>query len=253
MKKFFVISVIFLLVGVGSLVVALYMFKTHGQEKQGAESTTPKEAKEAGASSQVVYEKPKTIDQSTPDKAIQSYWEYIDYVRNGEKEPETKRYMNFKKAYGEYLAEIQSIEKPFLDIYFEREELAYGLERVQKPDPFFAYVIDPREAVQIEYRREIREVKLESDTRAKVECIIYNVTPLENLKGSLTPEEKSKRIKGADGLYIMEKFQHRWKIVDRIVRPPLELRDYWGEEIWITMWHNKRHHATYYSVYRWEN
>ncbi len=252
MKKLFVVSVIFLLVGVGALVVALYMFKTHGQEKPAVETATPKGVKEVGAGSRVVYEKPKTISRSTPDKAIQSYWEYIDYVRSIEKEPETKRYMKFTKAYDEYLVGIKSIEKPFLDTFFEREELMKGLERIQKPDPFFAYVTDPREAVQIEYRREIREVKLESDTRAKVECIIYNVTPLEDLKESLTPEEKSKRIKGEGVVYIMEKFQDGWKIVDR-VRRPLELRDYWGEDIWVTMWHNKGHHETYYSVYYWEN
>jgi hypothetical protein len=119
-------------------------------------------------------------------------------------------------------------------------------------------VIDPREAIQIEYRREIREVKLESDTRARVECIIQNVTPLEYLKESLTPEEKSQRIRGKDFVYIMGKFQDGWKIVDK---GPRSLRDPNRDKTWDilelvevnSVLHNKGDHGAYYYVYNWEN
>jgi hypothetical protein len=79
----------------------------------------------------------------------------------------------------------------------------------------------------------------------KVKCRIYNVTPLEGLKDSLTPLETHFRIIGTDCVYVMEKFQDGWKIVDQ------EWHDYFGdnpgEERWREMWNYKEEHFTYYG------
>jgi len=187
------------------------------------------------ASAQDIYKKQETIDLSTPDKAIYSYWEYLDYVRGVRREPEIKRYIGFTRTYDQYLTEIRPVEQPFLETFFAREALLAGLKRIQEPEPYFAdLMIDPRKAVQVKYRRVIQKVKFESDTRAKVECTVYNVTPLDNLRQPLREEQKNDRKRGTDFVYTMEKFEDGWKIIDRKwTQPKGFFKRYWpGRDYW---------------------
>ncbi|MCK4427270.1 MAG: hypothetical protein KAW16_02170 [candidate division Zixibacteria bacterium] len=230
MKKLFVVSVIFLVIGVASLGVAFYLYKMRAYEGRATEAEVSKGVAEEKTDTRVVYKKPETVDRSTPDKVIRSYWEYLDYVRSEKREPQIERYMNFTRAYDEYLVGIKPVEKPFLETFFAREALQARLKQMMEPEPYFADpMIDPRKAVEIEYRRVIQEVKFESGTRAKIECTVYNVTPIENLKQPLTEEEKKARKRGRDFVYTMEKFQDGWKIINKKCTKVSFLARYYSE------------------------
>jgi hypothetical protein len=214
MKKLFVVSVIFFIIGVGCLSVALYLFGTPRYEKPAAETRVSKGAEEEKTVVFTEYKKPETVDRSTPDKAIQSYWEYLDYVTSAKREPEIKRYRNRQREFDKYQDDVVPIEQPFLELFFSGEPLQARLKDLQEPGLLDLW-FDPRDRIQMKYRRVIREVRFESDTRAKVNCTIYNVTPLDNLKQPLTQEEKQKRERGRDFVYTMEKFKDGWKIIAR--------------------------------------
>ena len=218
MKKLFVISVIFLIIGVGSLGVAFYLYKMQGQGEPVVGAGISGGAAGEKAVTRVVYEKPETVDRSTPDKALQSYWEYSDYVRSKKREPKIKGYIKGKKAFDEYMREIAPIEEPLLNAFLSGEAFQSRREKMGQIRPrLFTFFPerDPREEIQKKYRRHIEKVELETDTRAKVACTIYNVTPLENLKQSLTEEQENYRKRGKDIVYTMEKFQDGWKIIDK--------------------------------------
>ena len=194
MKKLFIISVALLIISVGSLGVALYLFKMQGYEKSaiGEKSKT-----------RIVYKKPQSVYLSTPDKTVQSYWEYLDYVRR-ETDRKQKEFLGKAEQY------IMPIEKSFVETFLAGELLQARLKK-----------LGPSQAPEIEkqYRRVIEEVKLETDTRAKVQFMVYNITPLDILKPPLQAEELQKIIKerenGSLFVYTLEKFSDRWKIVER--------------------------------------
>lgn len=193
MKKLFVVSVIFFGIGVGCLAVAFYLYKMQGYEKSVGEGKSD---------IQVVYEKPGAIDLSSPEKAIQIYWEYLDYVRSTLREQDIKRYGKSMKVFDEYLNEILVTEH-LLETFLIREALEARRKDMRK----HILPIVPKRGFLRRYRRVIEEVTFESDTRAKVECTAYGEKPQWRL----------------DVVYTMEMFQDGWKIIDKECALPADL------------------------------
>jgi len=215
MKKLFVVSVIFLIVGIGSLGVSLYLYRIYGQRGPAVEMEISGGAAEEEAEPSVVYKKPETMDLSTPDKAIRSYWEHMDYLRSAKREADLKRFMSSLKAFDEYVEVVTPLEQPFLETFLAREALEARLESMRKPW-FVDTPNDARRQRLCEYKRVIKGVEFESDSRAKVKCVLYNVTPIEDLfKQPLDEKEKQQRKRGEDFVYTLEKFQDEWKIIGR--------------------------------------
>lgn len=221
MKKLFAVSVIFLIIGVGSLAVSLYLYRIHGQRGPAADMGISGGVAEEEADTRIVYKKPETVDRSTPDKTIQSYWEYLDYVRSAKKEKKIKSYVKHEELFHEYLRGITPIEQPFLETFLSGQALEARLQDMRSKDiGFFTFFPrekrqDPREAIEIRYRRTIDRVELVTDTRAEVTCTIYNITPLDNLKQPLTDEETEWRKLGRVFVYTLEQFKDGWKIIGR--------------------------------------
>lgn len=201
MPEFFVISVVFLIVGIGCLGVAVYLYRRWTPERL-------RKAKKIYPS--FVKNRPQNVDLSSPDKALQSYWEYLDYVKSVEKEPKINEHIKCQIAFDEYLKEITPVEQPFLETFFSGEALQARLKNMRNPASE-----DPREKIQIKYERKLREIKFPTDTRAEVVCTVYNITPVDKLKQPLTKEEQDGREHGIEFIYSMEKFGKGWKIIGR--------------------------------------
>jgi|GEM_PF-5819354 len=201
MQEFFVISIVFLIVGIGCLVATFYLSRRWIRERA---------AKLKKYYYLAVKGKPPTVDVSSPDKALWSYWEYLDYVKSMEREPKINEYIKYRIAFDEYLKEITPVEQSFLETFFSGEALQARLKNMRNPASK-----DPREKMQIEYKRKLREIKFQTDTRAEVICTVYNVTPVDKLKQPLTKEEQDERKHGIEFVYSMEKFGKGWKIIGR--------------------------------------
>lgn len=202
-KKLLVVSVVFLIIGVGSLGVSLYLYRVQGQPAAEEEVEPP-----------IVYKKPETVDRSTPDKALQSYWEYLDYVKYVKIDPEIRHYFQLKRVFDEYLRGVTPIEEPFLETLLSGDTLATRLKLMHEPR-ILAKLHEYAKRPQINYKRVIQGVEFESDTMAKVKCTVYNLTPVGNLKQPLTEEEKRKRKRGMEFVYTLEKFEDGWQVIGK--------------------------------------
>jgi hypothetical protein len=214
MNELFIISIVCLIVGIACLGLTFYLYKRWVRQRG------PR-AKRGKVS--VVKVKPETVDLSSPDKALRSYWEYLDYLRSAKREPRINLHTECDRSFDEYLNQITPIEEPFLDTFFAGKALQTRLENMRNPNlSLWGQVAkDPTEEMQIKYERKLKEIKFETDTKAKAICRVCNVTPLDNLKQPLTKEGKDQRERGIDFIYTMEKFEKEWKITGRKAMCPL--------------------------------
>ena len=126
------------------------------------------------------------FDISSPDKAVKSWWKFIDLAeKSTNAECEKQRAQPL-----EYLTNLPKIAQ---------EETLKALS----PSPF--------PCIEDIYEREIQEVKIETETRAIVFAKLKNITPIPE---GATPDEYDVRFRseGERAKYLLEKSAEGWKI-----------------------------------------
>ncbi|NDP64788.1 hypothetical protein [Polaromonas sp.] len=161
-----------------------------------------------------------TIQTSSPDQAVKSWWRYLDLVEAQSSDDCKLKQAQTPPNHLKYLPQVSS-----------GDVLA---ERTPKKDNCLAEVI----------AREIDEVKTESETRAIVFTSVRNVTPLP--VGSEVDEyDKKWRTEGFKFKYLVEKVGGEWKITQ--VYKYDESNKYLKRDIWEKTYKpsNKPHVSAY--------
>lgn len=152
-------------------------------------------------------EEPKTINNieiniESPDLALKTWWRYLDRqkelslldCKKNNEAAEVGKFDVSKISSGELEASLKS--------------------RVNHCD-------------KETYEREIREVKLETETRAIAFVTIKNSTPST---AAHTEKEEQRRLKGEEYKYLIERSKEGWKIVQ--VYKYSETNKYLNKELW---------------------
>lgn len=125
-----------------------------------------------------------TIDLSTPDKAIKSYWAVRDSVRANYYELTTERKIKLN------------------DIKVQMESVSEGVLAKE----LTSFIIQPEK-----FSRDILDVKIESESRAVIIAVIKNSTPIP-MGAELTKDDEELRGNGERYRYILEKTQAGWRV-----------------------------------------
>lgn len=132
------------------------------------------------------FEAPPVIDNTSPDKALKSYWSVVDWKKRlaAEKHKETLQSKQFKLS-----------------------------------DETYAMVVTPevsgnRKIYPVEtFDREIIEAKVETDTRAVINAVIRNSTPIPD-GADVTAYDRKRREQGNRFRYVLERSQDGWKVAE---------------------------------------
>lgn len=140
-----------------------------------------------------------TLDTSTPDRALQSYWRVLDFPSE---KPEMKA----------VTAAYRRMQLPQRAAAWRRVTdgvvLADKADTASYPDQV--------------YEREIVEVKAESETRSVIIARMRNVTPVPT--GSVVSETEARmRTEGETFRYILEKGSNGWRVTQA------QRKDYIGD------------------------
>lgn len=127
-----------------------------------------------------------SVDLSTPDRAIKSYWAVRDSVRSNQHEVITQAMDALARA------EAQTIEVSEGALAKELVGRQYRLEM---------------------FARDILDVKVESESRAVITALIKNSTPIP-AGTELTKYDEELRTKGERYRYVLEKVSAGWRIVE---------------------------------------
>jgi hypothetical protein len=128
-----------------------------------------------------------TLENSSPDAALKSWWKYIDFRMKEEVDR-----CNFLKAQGKPKHESLVTKVAVADVR--------------------AYLTTMRDECEGDVvKREIDEVKVETDTRAVAVARIYNASPIPP---GVTPSvhEEKQRKEGFQYRYLLEKEDSFWKV-----------------------------------------
>jgi hypothetical protein len=150
------------------------------QSEQAARSTAPPASR---AKEDFV------IENGSPDMALKSWWRFMDVKLNDEFELCQALIEKYRPQYEALIAKVSQsdIQKVLL------EELQPKCEK------------------QI-FKREIREVKTETETRAVALAKIYNATPIPPDAETPTQLDKKRREEGFGYKYVLEKSTEGWKV-----------------------------------------
>lgn len=127
-----------------------------------------------------------TIDVSSPDKALKSYWATRDA----------------------YLLAGRAIEADMLPRF---QKIAESLERVMGAE--LAASVAPRARDVESFSRDIEEVKVESETRAVIMAVIKNSTPIPPGVQPTQRDEEERR-DGHRYRYLLERDQRGWRVAE---------------------------------------
>lgn len=168
-----------------------------------------------------------TIDASTPEALVRTYWALEDWQQKS------------------VATELRIVVSPELQKYFDaRVALSGGDFRVvaDKELKTIDNPFDPPEFHPV-LAREIVTVKKESATRAVVVTKIVNVTPLPaNIK--LDEGDRVQRAYGEDVQYVVEKIGGEWRLMQALYRR------YPDTEQWEKRWEAKKE-STLFDGYRY--
>jgi len=183
-----------------AFIVALAVAALTGcnEEKTATPATQPTVAGASAASaastssapeSQTVSDPPElVVDTRSPDMALKSWWKVLD-LREAEQTDQCRlAYAEHKFKYRQHVAQVATGE-------------------------IRAYLEKPAHCTLDVFRREIQEVKAESETRAVVFVKIMNATPIP--EGAVMDDySKKQRETGARYKYIVEKTAEGWRIAE---------------------------------------
>lgn len=157
----------------------------------------------------VVAELPSlTIDTSTPEKALKSYWEAKDGLR--------RAYETIRAA------RVSEEEALAARIGFDPRKFMTG-ERL-------ANQLHKKPSVFTEYGREILEVKQDTDSRVTFIVRVRNITPAP--EGAVVTDSDMKRREEGEKLrYLLEKEDGAWK-VSQVFEYDEFVQRYEGREPW---------------------
>jgi hypothetical protein len=143
------------------------------------------------ASSSEVGDTWPTVDLTTPDRALRSYWALQDY-RPAVLERDAREW---DRRHARYRAVSDSLD-----------ELILG------GDALLTAQKNRGKSYEERYAREILTVVQETDTRARVAAVIRNATPIDS---GVTPsrDDLERRRKGEEVQYILEKDARGWHVV----------------------------------------
>lgn len=127
------------------------------------------------------------LDMTTPDRALKSYWAYVDWDLDRQAES-SKQFLNSAD-------------------YAERREVH---EKVA-----VRAIVDDHKGTPLReiYQREILSATVETESRAVIAATIKNVTPLPQGM-TLEPLDRKKRDDGQRFRYVMEREGSNWKVAE---------------------------------------
>lgn len=127
-----------------------------------------------------------TIDRTTPDKALRSYWAMRDYTA----------------------AQLHGVAREYMR---KSAEIYSGLNVVAGVDLVRGLTgkIEPPES----FTRDILEVKVESDSRAVIDTIVRNSTPVPPGAEPTAYGERARRF-GERFRYVLDKEAEGWRVVE---------------------------------------
>ncbi len=173
-------------------VLALAGCSGSGHESRNAEATQENSAADV---------KMPTIDISTPDKAIATYWGVVDAARNQAQSTIGRNFREFRKEQDAMLSKVMTSKA------------------LPKPsNPVFET-----------FARDITSVDVETESRAVIVARIRNTTPLPT-GAALSDYAKQARETGDQYKYVLEKDSTGWKVAEIWVFEPIIKHD-WEKDV----------------------
>lgn len=127
------------------------------------------------------------VDVSTPDKALRSYWSTMDSVRAYR-----------RQVYEESVPKLATVDA--------------ALNKVLAP-PLMKVFAASKDGAPETFSRDIIEVKVESDSRAVVQAVVKNTTPIP-AGADVTRQDEEARRHGEPYRYILEKGEGGWRVAE---------------------------------------
>jgi hypothetical protein len=173
-----------------SLIAACALALTVGCTPKEASQSSPSKPAEVAAvvaSAPSVQEPSLAIELESPDRAIKTWWRYLDLRE-------------------QYDAQECKIAKDDA-----KSPTQKYLRLIAQSDVLHSLMPDEKECREDRYSREIQEVKTESETRAIVFALVKNTTPIPP---GAEPDDLDKGFR-RDGFrfkYVLEKSESGWKL-----------------------------------------
>lgn len=142
------------------------------------------------------------IDRTTPDRAVQSLWALRDWQAG------------FDEALGCF--DLLDVAKPYNEASWEvTAQIFGGSIKRQLEKRRNCGLKDPNDTARV-FSRSIVEVKMETPTRAVVETMIKNITPIPE-KVKLDDDDKRKRDWGQATRYVLSKDSESSWAIDNVL------------------------------------